>query len=406
MSQTLPARAAAPLHLCYVLPPVERYSPQIGGAIATFTMQQARRLEARGHKISVVAAHEGEEVYDVGDFYPLRNVTRESLSPLQRAISTRVRRRLGAFEWLYQEHYFAALKRVFPRIQPDAVLCFNDWQTPLLVGRLLPGARLFLRLSNECRTRFAGVERTIERCETIWALSEYIRDWTGEHFPDSQAKMQVLANGADLDSFFPADDHFARVQVPDSPLKCLFLSRLDLNKGPDLAADAVLALRERGLKVSLDVAGNIWFDKGQQTPPLALELKEKAERSGGRWLGHVERAEVPRLVREHDVLLLPIRKPDPMTQVVFEAMASGLAVISCPLGGVPEACGEAALWADPGSTSSVAAQLERLYEDREFLTRMKESSLKRAHEMTWDRNARLFAAGLEGGSPKQERAGD
>ena len=392
------ARAAKPLHLCYVLPPVERYSPQIGGAIATFTMQQARRLASRGHKTSVVAPHEGETVYDVGDFHPLRGVTRNSLSPMQRALSTRVRRRLEGFDWLYQEHYFAALQKTLPRLNPDAVLCFNDWQTPLFVGGLLPSARVFLRLSNECRTQFPRVNRTIERCETIWALSGFIRDWTREHFPASEPKLQVLPNGADLDSFFPSNDSFARVEPKDSPLKCLFLSRLDPNKGPDLAADAVLMLRARGHNLSLDIAGNIWFDKGQQTPPLALELKEKATVAGGSWLGHVERAQVPQLVREHDVLLLPIRKPDPMTQVVFEAMASGLAVVSCALGGVPEACGDAALWAEPSSAKSVANQLERLYLDRAFLAEMKKRSIERAKLMTWDRNALIFAAQLEGGA--------
>ena len=391
-------RAKKPLHLCYVLPPVERYSPQIGGAIATFSMQQARRLEARGHKISVVAPHEGEGVYDVGDFHLLRGVTRDSLSPLQRALSTRVRRRLQGFDWLYQDHYFAALKKTLPQLNPDAVLCFNDWQTPLFVGQILPDARVFLRLSNECRTNFPRVNRTIERCETIWALSEFIRDWTREHFPASELKLQILPNGADLDSFFPADDSFARVETNDSALKCLFLSRLDPNKGPDLAADAVLMLREKGHNISLDIAGNIWFDKGQQTPPLALELKEKATLAGGSWLGHVERAQVPGLVREHDVLLLPIRSPDPMTQVVFEAMASGLAVVSCALGGVPEACGDAALWAKPGSAQSVADQLERLYLDRALLGEMKRRSIERAKLMTWDRNALIFAAQLEGGA--------
>lgn len=398
MSEPNSERAEKPLHLCYVLPPVERYSPQIGGAIATFTMQQARRLLARGHKISVVAPHESEAVYDVGDFYPLRGVTRDSLSPLQRALSTRVRRRLQGFDWLYQEHFFAALKRTLPRIQPDAVLCFNDWQTPLEVGRILPDARVFLRLSNECRTQFKDVNRTIERCETIWALSGFIRDWTSQHFPASAPKLQVLPNGADLDSFFPSEDSFTRIEAPDSPLRCLFLSRLDPNKGPDLAADAVLLLRDKGCPVSLDIAGNIWFDKGQQTPPLALELREKARRAGGSWLGHVERAEVPALVREHDVLLLPIRRPDPMTQVVFEAMASGLAVVSCALGGVPEACGDAALWAKPDSAASVADQLERLLCDRPFLEEMKRRSLARASHMTWDRNALIFAAQLEGGA--------
>lgn len=360
-------------------------------------MQQGRRLAARGHRISVVAPHDSEVPYDVGEFVPLLGVTRDSLSPLQRAISTRVVRRLRGSGWLYLEYYLRALKKTLPRVQPDVVVCFNDWHTPLVAGDVLPNSRVFLRLSNECTTYFTDVNRTIERCETIWALSSYIADWTREHFPASAPKLKLLPNGADLDTFSPSSDFLARAQESASPLKCLFISRIHRDKGPDLAADAVLALRDKGCNVTLNVAGNIWFDKGSQTPPIVLEIKEKTERAGGQWLGHVERADVPQLVREHDVLLFPIRWAEPMSQVVFEAMASGLAVISCPLGGVPEACGDAALWAKPNDASSVAEQLERLYNDRTLLAVMKQKSIARAKEMTWERNTRLFAEQLEGG---------
>ncbi|MGA2163148.1 MAG: hypothetical protein ABSH36_01610, partial [Solirubrobacteraceae bacterium] len=50
----------------------------------------------------------------------------------------------------------------------------------------------------------------------------------------------------------------ARWRVVDAP-RVLFLGRIDPNKGPDIAADAVATLRAEGLQVKLTVAGGLWF---------------------------------------------------------------------------------------------------------------------------------------------------
>ena len=384
------------MHLCYLLPPIERYSPAMGGAIATFAMQQGRRLQAMGYRVSVIAPHENEAVYPVGEFAPLHGVTRDSLSRFARGWSSKVRRPRSQFDWLYFEHYRAAATHALRVLRPDAVLCFNDWQTPLFVKKTLPQARVFLRLSNECRTRLSDISPSLDAIEAIFALSQYVRSWTSQEFEIPEAKFHLLPNGADLDSFFPASDALERILNPQNPVRALFISRLDPNKGPDLAADAVTLVKNRGLKVELSVAGSVWFrnDSEDEKNNFVRSVRQKAEKAGAQMLGHVARPEVPDLVRQHDVLLLPIRNPDPMTQVVFEAMACGLAVISCPLGGVPEACGEAALWAKPNDVNSLAALLQKVCEDRPFLLEVKKRSLERAQIMTWDRNAAIFHAVL------------
>ena len=384
------------MHLCYLLPPIEFYSPQLGGAIATMAMQQGRRLQAQGIRVSVIAPHEDEQVYDVGEFHALKGVTYKSLNLMQRGLSTKIRLRFNKFDWLYFEHYRARAQEVLRKIQPDAVLCFNGWQAPLLVKQAVPDARVFLRLSNECHTRLASIEPTMQALERVFALSTYIREWTIKHYQLSDEKFTLLPNGADLDSFFAAPDVFERVADAQTPLRALFLSRLDPSKGPDLAADAVYQVQQEGLPVELSVAGNVWFRNGAtDESPFVNVVREKAERAGAGLLGHIERPSVPQLVRDHDVLLLPIRENDPMTQVVFEAMASGLAVISCPLGGVPEACGDAALWAKPDDVASVVAHLRTLCQDRHFLIECKKRSLERAQQMTWDHNAAIFRQVLD-----------
>ncbi len=379
------------MHLCYLLPPIEFYSPESGGALATMAMQQGRRLQNQGFRVSVIAAHEDEPVYNVGEFHALSNVTRKGLNPLQRGFSSKVRRPLAKFDWLYYEYYRARAAEILREIQPDAILCFNDWQTPIFAKKIVPSARVFLRLSNECDTNMSSVTPTMQAVERVFALSSYVRDWTMQRFKLSAEKFTLLPNGADLDSFSPAKDTFERVLDAAKPVRALFISRLDPNKGPDLAADAVALAQERGLAVELSIAGNVWFNNDNKTESAFVRLlREKAGRVGAPMLGHVARPAVPELVRQHDVLLLPIRSHDPMTQVVFEAMASGLAVVSCPLGGVPEACGDAALWAEPDNAASVAALLGKLCEDRGFLVETKKRSLQRAQQMTWDHNAAIF----------------
>lgn len=388
------------MHLCYLLPPIEFYSPQSGGALSTMAMQQGRRLIQRGWRVSVIAAHEDEPVYEVGEFHPLRGVTRASLNPLQRGFSSKVRRPLSKFDWLYFEHYRAAAARVLRQVQPDAVLCFNDWQTPLFVKKTLPDTRVYLRLSNECRTQMPSIAPTLRAVERVFALSGYIRDWTMEHFGVSDQKFTVLPNGADLDSFFPAPDTFERVLEPNRPLRALFISRINPDKGPDIAADAVALAQRNGADIEFTMAGGRWFygHEGDKTSEFVRLVRAKADAARATYLGHVTRERVPELVREHDVLVFPIRWNEPMSQVVFEAMASGCVVLSSPLGGVPEACGDAALWAKSGDVSQFAAHLTSLDRNRALLIEHKKRALERAAHMTWDRNAAIFSATLEGKS--------
>jgi len=362
-------------------------------------MQQGRRLIQRGYRVSVIAPHENEEVYDIGEFHPLNSVTRSKLNIVQRGFSSKVRRPISKFDWLYFEHYRAAAVKVLKQLKPDAVLCFNDWQTPVFVKKTVPTARVFLRLSNECRTNMRDISVATNSIERIFSLSNYIRDWTAKEFDIPLDKFVSLPNGADLDSFFPEPDHFERISNIDRPLKALFISRLDPKKGPDLALRSVAALRAEGANIEMSLVGGMWAGVNGDGDPFVEELKILAKATGALTTGDIARPQVPPLVRQHDILLFPVRNNEPMSQVVFEAMASGLAVITCPLGGVPEACGDAAAWVKPDDLDSLTSKLRELYKDRAMLHDYKQRSLSRAKIMTWDSNTDRMEVVLKGSNP-------
>ena len=69
------------------------------------------------------------------------------------------------------------------------------------------------------------------------------------------------------------------------------------------------------------------------------------------------------------------------------SMASGCAVISSNRGGLPEACGGAAMLVDPEDYSSVVNCLHRLATDGRRLAEQKRWAVERAAEGTWTENA-------------------
>jgi len=371
------------MNICFLLPPIERYSPVSGGAIATKTMQIGRRLIARGHDVTVLAAGCEDEPYLVGRLVRINCPTRASLNIAQRAVS-RVRRNLRKWDWLYYDHYLASVRRALRRLEPrpDAVLIFNDLITPRYVRRELPQARLLCMLSNECATNQPDIRRTIASVHQFIAVSHYIQDWTAKRYGIPDEKITTIPNGADLDTFTPRPGYL------DAPatLRVLYIGRIDPNKGPDLAADAVRALRHEGVPISLTVAGSLWFSNNgdASTHPYMVALKQKMTDAEAEYLGHVTRPHVPSLVRRHDVACILSRSNDPMPQTTFEAMASGLAVLASNRGGIPEACGGAAWLVNPDQIESVVGALRTLATIPPVLNEYKRRSTQRAGRATWD----------------------
>ena len=60
------------LKICFVLPPMERYYPRSGGAIATVTRHLTGSLLQLGHSVDVLTPDDGEQPYDEGAVLRLR----------------------------------------------------------------------------------------------------------------------------------------------------------------------------------------------------------------------------------------------------------------------------------------------------------------------------------------------
>jgi len=289
-----------------------------------------------------------------------------------------------SWDWAYYRYYLktftAALKQMSP--PPDVVVMFNDLVSPEYVKRAVPGVKTVVWLQNAQETRRRNLPKALRAIDQYLTCSSYIKDFTIEKYGLNESHVAVVHSGVDLAAFYPTPDYLET----GSTLRTLFIGRIDANKGPDIATDAVLALQKEGLNVSLTVAGAIWYyiRGNEHTDSFFPILKSKMEEANAIFTGYVPRTEVPGVVREHDVAFVLSRSKEPFGLVTLEAMASGCAVLASDRGGLPEACGGAAILLDPDDLNSVIASLRRLATDADYLREMKQRSIQRAAEASWD----------------------
>ena len=379
------------MNICFLNMPIEYYSPVSGGAISTIIMQTATEMLARGHRVTVLTPLNADPIYAVGDVRPVVTKQRHQLSLAQRAVS-RLRARTEAWDYGYYEYYLAsfqnALKNLTPA--PDVVICFNDLVSPKYIKQAVPQAKVFVDLQNEQGTRQTDLSETIASVDKLVACSRHIRRWTQDKYAVPDSKMAVINNGIDLEAFHPRPDFLE----PRSCLEVLFIGRIDRNKGPDIAADAVAVLQREGLPVHLTVAGGLWFygHGNEMADPFFRALKDKMDAVGADYKGHVTRPDVPALVRSMDVSCVLSRTHDPNPLVCLESMASGCAVIGADRGGIPDAFGEAGMLVDPDDFEAVAGHLRRMASDPQALQEEKRRSVARASHASWAANADQWEA--------------
>ncbi len=371
------------MRVCFLNPPIEFYSPISGGAIATIVMQSAKQLIKHQHDVTILTPMNQDETYSVGSVVKIESPTRDELSAVSRKMAT-LRSQMEGWDWPYYQYYLhsftAALRAMNPA--PDIVIAFNDLVSPRYIREAAPAAKTVVWLQNEQGTRQKQVNKALAVIDKVLTCSTYIRDYTLGRYSIAQDKFSVVHSGVDLEAFSPKAEYLEH----HSPLKTLFIGRIDPNKGPDIAADAVAVVQKEGLAVSLTVAGGLWFygHGKEMEDPFFRTLKEKMDAVNAEYLGYVTRPNVPEVVREHDVAFVLSRSNEPFGLVSLEAMASGCAVIASNRGGLPEACGGAAMLVNPDEPDAVVKHLRKLARDSDLLNVWKQRAVAHASRASWD----------------------
>ena len=177
--------------------------------------------------------------------------------------------------------------------------------------------------------------------------------------------------GYDKNRFTPA----TREYNGKWPLRVIAIGQFRWYKGMDVAVSAVLEQPE----LSLSLVGS-----GPMLSSVLASIPTRA--TNVRYLGQVSDSELPDVIRDHDVIILPSRtRLEAFGIVLIEGMACGCVPVASRLPGVRKVIGDAGLTTVPGCEKSLRETLLALARDPNDTRRRKEAAIQRAKLFTWER---------------------
>jgi len=181
-----------------------------------------------------------------------------------------------------------------------------------------------------------------------------------------------------------------------SSLRALGVGRLVPKKGFDVLIEACSILHERGLPVEAVIVG----EHGEHENDLRLQIQTLGLEKHVRLVGPMDQPGLFREYQKAGVFCLPCRvlengDRDGLPNVIMEAMACGLPVITTPISGIPEIIkddinGQLVPTDDPGA---LADAIQRVSSDRQFSDQLAEAGRETVRrEFDGDNSAAALAA--------------
>jgi glycosyltransferase involved in cell wall biosynthesis len=347
--------------------------------------QLCAALAARGHEATTYLRRQGRRPAAASGDY--------------RIVTARVGPGAGAAAPTVLPHvggWAEALERAWASDPPDVVHAYG-WLGGLaaqLAARRqrIPTVQSFHGLVATSRSRgdCPGHESERERMEPLlargaaWVTGECTADVDAlARLRRDRARLSILSSGVDVDRYSPVGPVAARNGL--HRILCLAPNPLWPN-GFDIAIRALPRIMGAEL-ILAETAGDRGHDEARtQLERLAADLGV-ADRV--RFPGTVTEDKLPMLLRSADVLACAPRQP-PRAAFVLRAMASGLAVVTLPVGVLTDAVvdGVTGLVVSQQSTAALALALRNLLAQSFQCESMGAAGRSRAvSRFTWDRIA-------------------
>jgi glycogen(starch) synthase len=358
------------------------YYPHVGG-IEELTRQLALAFKARGHQAAVLTNRWPEGVRP-------REVL-NGIDVMRMDFPLPAKRPSAALRFLAMTPLaVVTLLRDLRRWQPDVVHVIGAGPPSVYLAALKPGLRSPLvftgqgeltfdahRVFERSATLRGGLRLMLRRADAVTACSAFVmRDL--EKVGEIRAPSSVIPNGVE-----PADFASATPERRWDPY-VLAVGRLVPQKGFDVLVDAFAS--EQLADLNLVFAGD-GFERAR------LEARAAAHGLAARvrFLGSVDRARLPGLLRGARAFALPSRG-EPFGIALLEAMAAGVPSVAAEAGGIPELVrdGQNALLFEAENPTALAEALARVTRDEALRERLVRGGRKTAAELNWGRIAHRY----------------
>lgn len=195
------------------------------------------------------------------------------------------------------------------------------------------------------------VKDCLESADRVFALSECWKTAFEQEL--GLTNCEVMPNGISVKKFPLSEKPFAERKID-----FLFLGRLGEQKGTDDTLGALERLHNEGREFRCVMAGDGPLEE------YSAQIKQKGLTGQVELVGWVGGEKKSGLLQDSKILLLPSYY-EGLPMSILEAMASEEAVVSTPVGGIPEAVkvGESGILITPGDAESLYNALRDLLDD-------------------------------------------
>ncbi|TWI54669.1 glycosyltransferase family 4 protein [Halalkalibacter nanhaiisediminis] len=287
----------------------------------------------------------------------------------------------------------------------DVIHIFNRPRLVLPVRQYASDARLILSMHNDMfipqKIKPEEAEAAINELDKIITISDYVGRTIAESFPNAASKLKTIYSGVDLDRFVPPNSKEAEKmreaihQEYDLSYKkvILFAGRLSANKGADILVQAIGEVAKKHPDVALVLVGSKWFSVDDVSDYVAY-VRALASRLPVPVIntGFVSPDEIQKWFAAADIFVCPSQWQEPLARVHYEAMASGLPIVTTQRGGNPEVIipNENGLIVEtPEDPLAFAKHLSTLLSNPQLGKKMGQYGRKLAEEkFTWNRVAK------------------
>jgi glycosyltransferase involved in cell wall biosynthesis len=248
------------------------------------------------------------------------------------------------------------------RTRPDAVYV-NTVTIPLwiLVGRLTGRpvlAHVHEAEGSASRAIGTALALPLALATSVVANSRYSVEVLGRALPRVARRAVVVHNGVPG----PADVVPARDALAGG-LRILYVGRLSDRKGVDVAVEAIVELRDRGVAATLDIVGAVFpgyeaYEEHLRTTIRVLDLDDLVTMHGFH-------ADVAPFVAAADTCVVPSRVDEPFGNTAVEALLAARPVVVSDTSGLREAAGgyESARMVPPSDPAALADALQDIATD-------------------------------------------
>jgi L-malate glycosyltransferase len=217
---------------------------------------------------------------------------------------------------------------------------------------------------------------SIEHSDAVTAVSEYLKEETISAFGCKTCSIDVVPNFVDLKEFHPPEPGTCRHGAGEKTLMHISNMR-PVKRMQDVVR--IFAKVKAQLPARLVLVGD-----GPDRPLAEREAETLGVRSAVRFLGKVE--DVAAALRWADLYLLPTQS-ESFGLSALEAMATGVPVVGCASGGLPEVVenGVSGCLAPPGDVDAMAAGALELLGDAKRWKAASQAARERAARFATER---------------------